>query len=89
LGLFEDATYDEISLLLDSGDILVCYSDGISDTQNATGEFFGWERLRDLIAENAQLPAGHLADRLLASVDDFSGGAPLADDRTLLVIKVL
>ena len=87
LGLFEDVSYDEMSLNLDPGDIVVFYSDGITDTQSSSGEYFGWQRLQSLIAANAELSAAQLADRILGGVDEFSGGAPLADDRTLLVLK--
>lgn len=88
LGIYEEVTYDEISLTLDPGDILVFHSDGIGDTQNDAGDFFGDDRVARIIAENAALTADGLADRILEAVDDFSGGAHPADDRTLVVLKV-
>src|SRR3984893_5252893 len=88
LGMFEDVTYDERSFILDAGDIVVFHSDGIGDAQNATGEFFGHERLARLITGNQQLPADGIADRLLEEADRFTGGIHPTDDRTLVVVKV-
>jgi phosphoserine phosphatase RsbU/P len=87
LGLFEDVSYDEITMTLEPGDIVVFYSDGIIDTQNSRGDYLGWEFMQRLIVENARDSAALIAEKLLSAVDDYSGGAPLADDRTLLVLK--
>jgi sigma-B regulation protein RsbU (phosphoserine phosphatase) len=89
LGLFPDASYDEMAITLNPGEMIVFYSDGISDTQNGAKEFFGWQRLLDLICANHELSAAALSDKLLAAVDEFSGGAAPFDDRTLLVLKAL
>jgi len=88
LGLNEDAVYDERSLGLALGDIVVFHSDGIGDTQNVAGEFFGDDRVAELIMASQQLPADGIADRILEEVDRFSGGAHPFDDRTLVVLKV-
>jgi sigma-B regulation protein RsbU (phosphoserine phosphatase) len=88
LGIFEDVSYDEWSVTLATGDILVFHSDGIAETSNAEGQFFGTERLRKLIEDNHELNAAELSDRVFREVDLFSNDAPLADDRTLVVAKV-
>jgi len=88
LGIFEEATYDQRSFILDSGDVVVFHSDGIGDTQNPAGEFFGHDRVCQLIAAHHDFPADGIADRILEEVDRFSGGAHAADDRTLVVLKV-
>ena len=88
LGMFEESTYDQRSYILNEGDIVVFHSDGIGDTQNPAGEFFGHARLAELITENHQADADRIADRILEEVDAFSGGAHPFDDRTLLVLKV-
>jgi phosphoserine phosphatase RsbU/P len=88
LGIFEDVSYDEWSVTLSAGDILVFHSDGIAETSNAEGQFFGTERLRKLIEENHELSSAELSDRIFREVDLFSHDAPLADDRTLVVLKV-
>jgi sigma-B regulation protein RsbU (phosphoserine phosphatase) len=88
LGIFEDVSYDEWSVTLAAGDILVFHSDGIAETSNAEGQFFGTERLRKLIEDNHELSSAELSDRVFREVDLFSQDAPLADDRTLVVLKV-
>ena len=89
LGMFETAVYDQKSYILDAGDIVVFYSDGIGDTQNpTTSEFYGHDRLGVLISENHELPADGIADRILEAVDTFSDGRHAFDDRTLVVLKV-
>jgi sigma-B regulation protein RsbU (phosphoserine phosphatase) len=88
LGIFEEATYDERSFVLNAGDIVVFHSDGIGDTQNSTGEFFGHERVAKIILEKHELHADRIADYILEEVDRFSGGQHPFDDRTLVVVKV-
>jgi len=88
LGIFEEATYDEQSFLLDPGDIVVFYSDGIVDAQSRAGNFFGYKRIAEIVRENVALSAGGIADRILEEADAFSGGQHPSDDRTLVVLKV-
>ena len=88
LGIFEEASYDEWGVTLEVGDILVFHSDGIAETANSEGQFFGTERIRKIVEEHHELNAGDLADRVLREVEWFAQGAPLADDRTLVVLKV-
>ena len=88
LGIFEDVSYDEWGVTLESGDILVFHSDGIAETYNSEGQLFGNERLRKLIEQHHEITAAEMADRVLNEVDWFSQSAPLSDDRTLVVMKV-
>src|SRR5467141_3262165 len=88
LGIFEEVTYDEWGVTLETGDILVFHSDGIAETYNSEGQLFGTERLRKLIEQHHEISAAEMADRVLNEVDWFSQNAPLSDDRTLVVMKV-
>jgi len=88
LGIFEDVQYDEWGVTLEVGDILIFHSDGIAETLNAEGQFFGTTRLRRLIEQNHERTAPEIADLVLREVDWFTQNAPLADDRTLVVLKV-
>ena len=88
LGIFEEVQYDEWSVTLESGNILVFHSDGIAETANAEGQFFGTTRLMRLIEKNHELNATEIADLVLREVDWFTQSAPLSDDRTLVVLKV-
>src|SRR5262249_37184305 len=89
MGIFEEVSYDEWAVTLEPGDILVFHSDGIAETANSEGQFFGTERLRKLVEDHHALNASELADRVLREVEWFAQGAPLADDRTVVVQKVL
>ena len=64
------------------------HSDGIAETTNSEGQFFGTQRLRKLIEDKHEVTAAELADIVLREVDWFADSAPLADDRTLVVLKV-
>jgi len=88
LGIYEDVSYDEWGVTLAPGDILVFHSDGIAETTNSDGQFFGTQRLRKLIEDKHEVTAAELADIVLREVDFFADSAPLADDRTLVVLKV-
>ena len=88
LGIFDDVTYEEWTLTLDPGNILVFHSDGISEASDPDGNFFGIPRIASVIEQNAALSSGEIADRLLADVQLFTQGAPITDDRTLVVMKV-
>jgi sigma-B regulation protein RsbU (phosphoserine phosphatase) len=87
LGIYEDVSYDEWGVTLAPGDILVFHSDGIAETTNSEGQFFGTERLRKLIEAKHEVTATEMADIVLREVDYFADSAPLADDRTLVVLK--
>ena len=88
IGIFDDATYEEWSVQLSPGDVLLFYSDGITEASNREGKFFGTSRLQNLFSANTNLSSGDLADRILEDVQDFTQGGPITDDRTLVVMKV-
>src|SRR5689334_4623927 len=88
LGIFEEVNYDEWSVTLEAGNILVFHSDGIAETMNSEGQFFGTTRLMKLIEQHHEASAAEIADVILREVDWFTQGAPLSDDRTLVVAKV-
>lgn len=88
LGIFEEVSYDEWAVTLEPGDIVVFHSDGLAETANKEGQFFGTTRIRKLIEAHASIGAADLADLILREVDLFCDSAPLSDDRTLVVMKV-
>ncbi|MGB8325759.1 MAG: SpoIIE family protein phosphatase [Candidatus Acidiferrum sp.] len=88
LGIFEEVQYDEWGVTLESGDILMFHSDGIAETANADGQFFGTSRIKRLIEQHHEVTAAEMADIILREVDWFAQSAPLSDDRTLVVLKV-
>jgi len=88
LGIFEETSYDDWSVTLDPGDIVIFHSDGIAETMNSEGQFFGTERLKKLVEAHHRLTATEISDLILREVDWFAQSAPLSDDRTLVVLKV-
>src|SRR2546427_2999690 len=88
LGIFEETNYDDWSVTLDPGDIVIFHSDGIAETMNSEGQFFGTERLRKLVETHHESTATEISDLILREVDWFAQSAPLSDDRTLVVLKV-
>ena len=71
IGIFDDATYEEWSVRLNTGDILLFFSDGLTEAANREGKFFGTHRIKDILAANAHLNSSELADRLLEEVEKF------------------
>ncbi|MBY0507086.1 MAG: serine/threonine-protein phosphatase [Bryobacteraceae bacterium] len=88
LGLLPQVRYTAATVELEPGDLLVLYSDGLVEAANAQDEQFGEERVLELVTRNRDLPAAELRDRILTGAQQFTGGAELEDDRTLLVIRV-
>ena len=86
VGLFDDVVFSEDASLLQPGDKLVVYSDGITELRNAAGEQFGESRLGTAVADLARLGASQLFDALLERVREFAGDEPRTDDLTLLVL---
>ena len=87
LGVFPQAIYDQETLTLEPGDLLVMFSDGVIEAFNAAGEEFGEERLRTCLDANRQRSPAELLERLLSSVRSFASGASQYDDVTALVLR--
>ena len=86
LGMFPRETYQEGSIDLAPGDLLVIYSDGLVEARNARDEEFGAERLRLILPPMRGLPAEDAGARLLAEADRFLGDERPLDDLSLVVI---
>jgi sigma-B regulation protein RsbU (phosphoserine phosphatase) len=88
LGTFDGASYDEVSVDLGKGDVVVFYTDGLVEARRGREEY-GPERLLRGLEAHAALRAPELGERLLADLEDFLGEGSPADDVTLIVVKVL
>ena len=88
LGLFETAGYEQETVQLGAGDIVVIWSDGVSEALNMAGEEFGEARL---LAAIAQSPANAnvLVERIVANVKSFAQEALTSDDLTVMVLRYL
>jgi len=87
LGVLERITPEQVCLALRAGDVLLLYTDGLTDALDASGERFGLARLQAALAASQGLDAGQIAASILAAVDDFIGDEPPFDDQALIVIK--
>ena len=89
LGLLPGTQYDESSLDLLPGDVVVFASDGILESENASQEEFGLQRLSAVLSSiSPDDSASVIAERILAETDDHSAGTAPHDDRTLVVLRV-
>lgn len=87
IGLFLQAPYEKRTLTMQPGDILVLYSDGVTEAQNGEEEEFGEERLQQVILQNCQRDAQGILQSVVDEVSQFVGSAPQYDDLTLVVAK--
>jgi phosphoserine phosphatase RsbU/P len=88
VGLFDGATYDESTIAMQPGDIFVAFSDGVTEPENASGEF-GEERLIELIQEHRHQPLSRIGDIITGSVTAWIGGAEQPDDATVVFARAL
>jgi phosphoserine phosphatase RsbU/P len=87
MGIMPSARYEAYRIVLNPGDSLVLYSDGVTEAANPDGEEFGEERLARILHENHTRGPHEILEAVTSAVSDFSGGAPVADDLTLVVAK--
>jgi len=88
LGIIEECTYEETRVSLNSGDIVVLYTDGVVEAVNAAGEIYGFERFLETAGKGRGLSADGLLETLLEDVARFVGGVEPHDDITVVVAKV-
>jgi sigma-B regulation protein RsbU (phosphoserine phosphatase) len=89
VGMMPDTAYHQEIIKLEPGDILLIFSDGITEAMNMKDQEFGEERLMNLIAPLANASASEISDSILRSIADYVGTAPQHDDSTLVVIKAV
>lgn len=86
VGIIPGAQFEIESVGIEPGDTLVAFTDGVTEAQNAAGEFFGRERLYALLARPAST-ASELLDAIQSSVREFAGDADPSDDIALLAVR--
>jgi serine phosphatase RsbU (regulator of sigma subunit)/pSer/pThr/pTyr-binding forkhead associated (FHA) protein len=87
LGIRYDADYSEGRTQLHPSDVLVIYSDGVSEAVSPQGEEFGTERLFRVVSQNLNASAAGIRDRIEAALTKWAQGTPAADDITLVIVK--
>lgn len=87
LGILEEITLEEQRIDLGPGDVLVLYTDGLTEALSKSGEEFGKERLMALLAGHAAGSAAQIQSAIMATYATFTGGAEVVDDVTCVVVK--
>ena len=87
VGIFPDASYTASSLTLLSGDMLVAFTDGVTEPENEAGVEYGEERLRETLQGTGGLSASEVIDRVMNDVLAWTGDSALQDDMTMLVVR--
>ncbi|MBV8859496.1 MAG: SpoIIE family protein phosphatase [Acidobacteria bacterium] len=88
VGVFEHCAYEQETVEMRPGDLLLAYTDGLSEALSAGGEEFGEARIREALAETAGLSVDEIRDELVRRVVKWSAGTPQYDDLTFVVMKV-
>lgn len=88
LGMFDKAEYQELEVQLDPGDLVVFFTDGLSEARDLRGEEFGMERLQAVIENNFSLPVKKLLEKAFSQIEKFTLDTRRYDDQTAVALKV-
>ena len=88
VGLIEEAEFGENTIELQNGDLLVLYTDGVTEALNLQNQEFGRERLTVLSRQVNTLPVKEIMQEIRQALEEFSEGKPLADDTTLVFCRI-
>ncbi len=89
IGITDFITYEENFVIMKPGDVLVIYSDGLTDSVNEYDQDFGEQRLIEVIHRYRNRTASQLRDRIDEAITQFTGQCPVIDDTTIMIIKRL
>lgn len=88
VGIFDDVTYTSVTKEWQEGDVMILYSDGVIEAENAAGEMFGETRFEQCIHGVIHLPIADIKQTILNHVDEFVQGVPQQDDITLMIVQL-
>ena len=86
MGVMEDATWGQKMIKFSPGDILLLYTDGITDALDPQGRYYGEKRLQDVVRSMRECSANAILEAVLTDLQRFTGGTPQQDDITLVVV---
>ena len=87
LGIMEEIDLPKATLSIGKGDILMLFSDGVTEATNPSGELFSEERFERWLLDHNQLSAEEMKDALLDTLRDYANGSPQSDDITFIIVK--
>jgi phosphoserine phosphatase RsbU/P len=85
--MFPDSSYEEGAVRLDPGDLVLAYTDGVTEAANPTGDEWGIEGLRMAVVGSDAQPADDIVQAVFGSMDEFTQGCQ-TDDATVIVLQV-
>jgi len=88
VGLLQQPRYEQGSLVLEPADLVVCYTDGISESLNAAEQEWGEQRLIETTRSWRAASAGQILDHIMDAATKFAAGAPQHDDMTLVIVRI-
>lgn len=89
VGLMDDASYEQGEVTLATGDVILAFSDGISEATNSKGDMWEEDEIHEVLRRHASLSSVDLLTRLIAEADAFAGDAEQADDLTVVALKAV
>jgi sigma-B regulation protein RsbU (phosphoserine phosphatase) len=88
LGAMPNMPYEQGTVALANGDLICLFTDGVSEAENAAGDMFGEDRIKQFLINNANLPVDEILHTLETEVEKFIEDVPLADDFTALLARI-
>ena len=88
VGAFDHCSYEQETFQMESGDLLLAFTDGLTEALNTEGEEFGEVRVKETLAASARLSVNEIRDEIIRRVKEWCFGAPHYDDLTFVVMKV-
>jgi sigma-B regulation protein RsbU (phosphoserine phosphatase) len=88
IGLVEKSKFGEKTIDLQEGDLLVLYTDGVTEAMNTHNQQFGRERLETLVRQLEHMPVKEVIQKIRLNLEEFSEGKPLDDDTTIVVSRI-
>jgi phosphoserine phosphatase RsbU/P len=88
LGVSEHEIFEQLSVAVDPGDVLLFYSDGLTETRNSEGELFGIERLAECVQRDGHLAPRELIERIRLAAVEFSSSERFGDDLTCVAVRI-
>lgn len=89
VGLFDSATYENASFRLEPGDLLACFSDGVTEARNRDGQIWDEREIEKVLSDNRHHSSAELVQKLVQCVTDYMEGAEQTDDITIVLLRVL
>ncbi|GLI39329.1 SpoIIE family protein phosphatase [Geobacter hydrogenophilus] len=89
MGVKKEVGFEEKSIRVEEGDILILYTDGVTEAEGAGGELFGFGRLCEAVAEHRESHPREIMDGIFRKISAFSGAGPLSDDVAMIIVKIV